>query len=293
MISGSNTSPSLTSDLVGNAGANWFPGFFRTAHNDLFQGGAAAVFALQELGVTRAAAIHDGDPYTQGLAQAFNDFFEMLGGTVALFTAVDPDATDFRAVLADVAGADVEVVYFPIFQPAGDFIITQKDEVAGLEDIIWYGADGLFVSDYLGIPQTEGMYFSGPDLDFGANVSATGVVYADLRQRYEERFGEPPLAAFHAHTYDATVMLLTAIREVGVLGNDGVLRIGRQALRDWLYDMRDFSGMIGTLSCDEFGDCGAPAIQIAHHTDSSVTDLALIEVAARYTPADVMPLITG
>jgi branched-chain amino acid transport system substrate-binding protein len=293
MISGSNTSPSLTSDLIGNAGENWFPGFFRTAHNDLFQGGAAAVFAIQELGLTRAAAIHDGDPYTQGLAAAFQSFFTMLGGEVPLFTAVDPDQTDMTAVLTDVAAANVEVVYFPIFQPAGDFIITQKDGIAGLDDVIWYGADGLFVSDYLGIPETEGMYFSGPDLEFGENVSATGVRYADLRDRYEQRFGEPPIAAFHAHTYDATVMLLTAIREVGVLGGDGVLRIGRQAVRDWLYDMRDFPGMIGSLSCDEFGDCGAPSIQIAHHTDSSVTDLGLVSVVARYTPDDVMPLITG
>jgi branched-chain amino acid transport system substrate-binding protein len=178
MISGSNTSPSLTSDLLGNAGENWFSGYFRTAHNDLFQGGAVAVFAIQELGVTRAAAIHDGDPYTQGLATAFADFFALLGGEVALFTAVDPDQTDMTAVLTDVAAAGVELVYFPIFQPAGDFVVQQKGSIAGLDDIIWFGADGLFVSDFLGIPETQGMYFSGPDLEFGTNVSATGVQYA-------------------------------------------------------------------------------------------------------------------
>ncbi|MEC8815686.1 MAG: ABC transporter substrate-binding protein, partial [Actinomycetota bacterium] len=37
MISPSNTSPSLTSDLAGTAGSNNYPGYFRTAHNDLYQ----------------------------------------------------------------------------------------------------------------------------------------------------------------------------------------------------------------------------------------------------------------
>ncbi|MFT5564561.1 MAG: branched-chain amino acid transport system substrate-binding protein, partial [Myxococcota bacterium] len=75
MISASNTSPSLTSDLAGNAGSDYQPGYFRTAHNDLFQGRAVAEFVFTEKGLQTAAAIHDGDPYTQGLAQAFADAF--------------------------------------------------------------------------------------------------------------------------------------------------------------------------------------------------------------------------
>jgi len=60
MISGSNTSPALTSDLAGTAGSAYHAGYYRTAHNDLYQGAAAANFALDVLGVTSAAAIHDG-----------------------------------------------------------------------------------------------------------------------------------------------------------------------------------------------------------------------------------------
>ncbi|MEE8330423.1 MAG: ABC transporter substrate-binding protein, partial [Acidimicrobiia bacterium] len=86
LISGSNTSPSLTSDLEGNANENWQPGYYRTAHNDLFQGAAAAEYAFSVLGHTVAGAIHDGDPYTQGLAQSFSDAFTALGGTVSVFT---------------------------------------------------------------------------------------------------------------------------------------------------------------------------------------------------------------
>jgi len=37
MISAANTSPSLTSDLAGTQAENWRPGYYRTAHNDLYQ----------------------------------------------------------------------------------------------------------------------------------------------------------------------------------------------------------------------------------------------------------------
>ena len=38
----SNTSPALTSDQQGNPGPNYNVGYYRTAHNDLFQGAAMA-----------------------------------------------------------------------------------------------------------------------------------------------------------------------------------------------------------------------------------------------------------
>ena len=37
-----------------------------------------AKFVYEELEISEAAAIHDGDPYTQGLAQAFADAFGNL-----------------------------------------------------------------------------------------------------------------------------------------------------------------------------------------------------------------------
>src|SRR5690606_9218398 len=65
LISGSNTSPVLTSDLAGTAGSEYHEGYFRTAHNDAIQGAAAAAFVYEELGLTQVATINDGDPYTQ------------------------------------------------------------------------------------------------------------------------------------------------------------------------------------------------------------------------------------
>lgn len=269
LISGSNTSPSLTSDLEGTAGEDYLPGYYRTAHNDLFQGGAVARFVYNELGITTAAAIHDGDPYTDGLATAFKNTFESLGGTISVYTAVNKGDTDMTAVLTEVAAGAPEAVFFPIFQPEGDFIIQQAGSVAGLENVTWIGADGLLGDDFMSLPESAGMYFSGPDLRFGDNASQTGKSYSDFLTAYESTYGEAPPQVFHAHTYDATVMVLAAIEAVAFQEEDGTLKIDRQAFRDALTATSGFAGMTGSLSCDAFGDCGAQTIAIVKHEDPS------------------------
>jgi branched-chain amino acid transport system substrate-binding protein len=281
MVSPSNTSPALTSDLEGNAGTDYHEGYYRTAHNDLFQGQAVAEFVFNDLGITTAAAIHDGDPYTQGLAQAFSDAFEAAGGEITTFVGVNKGDTDMTPVLSEVAQGSPEAIYFPIFQPEGDFIVQQIGGVAGLEDVTLIGADGLLVSDFLALPETEGMYFSGPSLQFEGNQNElTGVSASEFLATYEEEHGEAPSAAFWAHSYDATTMLLSAIEEVAVETSDGLF-IDRAELREAL-NGTSFQGMIGNLQCDEFGDCGSQQIQIVEHTDTSVTDATQMPVVFEY-----------
>ena len=55
MISSSNTAPSLTSDLHGNADSNHHPGYYRTSSNDLHEARAVAQFAYNDLGLRRMA----------------------------------------------------------------------------------------------------------------------------------------------------------------------------------------------------------------------------------------------
>jgi branched-chain amino acid transport system substrate-binding protein len=290
MISPSNTSPALTSDLQGNPGTDFAPGYFRTAHNDLFQGAAVALFLYNELGVRKVAAIHDGTTYTNGLAKAMSDSFTALGGEVVAFTAVSVGDTDMTGVLTEVAGFGPEAIYFPIFQPEGDFIAQQVGGISGLEDVILFGADGLLTATFLELSDATGMYFSGPDLRFGENASATGVDSADFLARYEATYGEVPSAAFWAHSYDATILLLTAIKEVGV-EFEGSLYIDRLALRDRLEQVSDFPGIIGTITCDTFGDCGAQRISVVLHEGDPATASSNVVFSA--TRADLIDLITG
>src|ERR671918_1616191 len=208
MISSSNTSPGLTSDLEGTEGENHQDNYLRTAHNDIVQGQAAANFAFEELGAQTAATIHDGDPYTQGLATAFEASFTELGCEVIVATAVNKADTDMRPVLTEVAAANPDMVFFPIFQPEADFIVAQSNEFPELEDTNkLMGADGLLSDTFIVLPDTENMYFSGP-------ATPTGGEYQEFVEKYNDEYGEAPIQAFHAHAYDAANMLFDTIDAV-------------------------------------------------------------------------------
>ncbi len=285
MISGSNTSPALTSDLQGTAGENYNEGYYRTAHNDLYQGAAMAEFVFNELGLETAAAIHDGDPYTQGLAQAFADAFEAIGGTVTGFTGVNKEDTDMVPVLTEIAAGAPEALFFPIFQPAGDHVAEQAPGVAGLENTQLLAADGLLNTDYLALSQSEGMYFSGPDVRFGQNTNeSTGKTAAQVLEDYEANHGEAPSAPFWGHSYDATAMLLDAIAAASHVDGDGNLVIDKAGVREHLNGISGYSGLIGIINCDDFGDCGSQKITVVHHTDSGDVDGGMSNVVFEYAP---------
>ena len=41
--------------------------------------------------------------------------------------------------------------------------------------------------------------------------------------------------------------------------------IDRQGIRDHLNGVRGYSGVIGTINCDDFGDCGSSRITIVRN----------------------------
>lgn len=256
MISPSNTSPALTDPEQA-----WKPGYFRTAHNDLIQGAAMATFAYEQLGLTKAAAIHDGDPYTEGLASAFYDAFQALGGEGVGFEAEAADATNVEPLLTSIAAAEPQFLFYPVFQPLAPLLTNTAKTVTGLETTILAAADGVFSPSFLeATPGTsEGMYLSGPDLSF-----ANTMYQDEFIPMYQEMFGSEPTNVYHAHAFDATNILLNAVESVAQQGADGTLLIGRQALRDAVAATSGYAGLTGTLTCSEFGDCADAKIAVSH-----------------------------
>ena len=283
MLSPLNTSPSLTSDLRGNAGSNYYPGYYRTISNDIYKAQAVAQFAYNELRLRRMAAIHDGDPYTTGLTGAFATAFEELGGSVTV-ASVSRGDTNMTSVLTQIAADGPDGLFFPLFQKEGAHIVRQVGQIAGLEDVTLIGGAALLAPEFLAIPESEGIYLPGPDSNFDGNTNeVTGKSSEALIAEYQERYAEAPTSVYLAHAYDAATLLLRAIEEVAV-GNGDTLYIDRAKLREALTGVTGFSGIIGVISCDEFGDCGVGRVQISHHTDSSVTDVAALPVVYRFAP---------
>ncbi len=246
-LSSSNTAPALTFP-----DQTWKPGYYRICHTDLFQGKVAAEFVFNELGARTAATIHDGSPYADQLQEVFATEFKELGGEVTFQGAVNIGDTDMRTILTSIAADGPDVLYFPIFEPEGPFIIAQSSEISGLENTTLIGADGLLVDSF---PENSGanaigMYLSGPYV--------TGAVYDEFLGKWESKFGGVPPSGFHAFAYDAANILFDAIEKVAVVDSDGTIHVPRGALRDALTATSDYTGLSGKLDCGDkdFGDLG-------------------------------------
>ena len=222
-ISGSATRPALTEPTRGPE----YAGFLRTAWSDAVQGKYIAEF-VQSLGLTKAATIHDGSAYAQALVGVFEEEFTALGGEITISEAVSAGQTDMNPVLTNVAQTAPEVIVFPVFTAEGGYIADQHADVAGLEDVVLIGADGLFSLDFVKAagPAVEGMYLSSPDYE------AFQAGYSDLVAKYLELSGtDSPLQAFHAHAYDAASIMLDAVEQVAVENEDGSMSVDLGALR--------------------------------------------------------------
>ena len=267
-VSPANTRPAFTDPVErgpGGALENDFAGYLRTAHSDSVQGAVAAQFIYNELGLRRAATIHDGSPYAEALQGVFADTFRELGGTITSQEAISDDDTDMRSVLTKIDADDVEMLYYPIFVAAGGHVTSQAREILG-PDVVLMGSDGMFSSQIVTAAgaSIEGLYLSSPD--FTAFTSK----YPDFLAKHRAKYGSEPLSIFHAHSYDAANIIFNAIEAVAETAPDGTIYIGRQALRDALFATSNYDGLIGNLTCNEFGDCSAPVIAVYQVTDREV-----------------------
>ena len=284
MISPSNTSPSLTSDLEGEASANYYPGYFRLSNNDIYTGRAAAAFVHEELQLKKVGTVDIDDAYIAGLVDAFSDSFESLGGEVVATRILFDGEAGFDASLAAASGAlvdaGVEGIFFPLYPTQAAPFLQQLPEA--LRDLRLVSADALLTSDFLGSDVSQGLYIAGPITTFGNASGVTGRSEAEVKRTIETAFGDTP-GSFWQHSYDAATLLLEAIRAVAEV-HGGRLYIDRAELRAQVAATDDFQGLIGAISCDAFGDCGNGNTNVYRHTDTAATDPAALEVVYRFEP---------
>ncbi|MFP4110857.1 MAG: branched-chain amino acid ABC transporter substrate-binding protein [Desulfonatronovibrio sp.] len=262
MISGSVTSPSLTSPND-HKGRHWQPGFYRTAANDKHMGYAAAYFAKNELGLVKAATIHDGDPYTRTLISVFETEFKNLGGRIVFSGEVTRSDRDMGPLLEAVQRSEADILFFPIFPPTGDRIVLQAKQSKSLENLALMSGDGLMNSAFIQRvgSAAQGMYFVIPMLKQSKAAR-------DFLVRYAQTFNQTIEGVFYGHHYDAARILLDSIEKAAVKTEDGLLVIGRQDLRDAIRSLDNYKGLTGDLSCDEYGDCGVPRYKLVRIDDS-------------------------
>lgn len=180
---------------------------FRACYTDPYQGSTAAVFAASELGATKAAVLYNTeDPYSEGLAIAFNEKFASVG-TVTNYEGYTKNDADFRAILTKIAAEDPDVIFIPDYIAKVGVILSQIQEL-GL-DVVAIGGDGWdgIEADYASV--AEGHYFA----NHYAKTDEAKVVQ-DFIKAYETEFGGSP-NALAALAYDSTFIMKSAIETAG------------------------------------------------------------------------------
>lgn len=246
LVSSSNTSPKLTEEGVHNEF------YFRTAQNDVIQTKVVADFVFKQLGIKTAATMNDGGPYTQGLTSGFAKFFTGLGGTITADEAFDPAVKDFKPVLTSIAQGHPGLIYFPDFNPPCALIAAQAKQIPDLATVKLMGSDGCNDVTFLKTAGAgaNGVYLSSPK----ASPGAASTLFTELKTAYTADFGAPA-SSFWPNSFDAFNIIAAAIQKVAIKQADGTLFVPRTALKDAMYQIKDFEGVTGPLTCITSGDC--------------------------------------
>lgn len=245
---------------------------FRTAPNDRLQGRVLADLAYNVRGYRRVAIISLNDDYGQGLANAFTQNFEALGGTVTSNNPYQQDPPDFSAQLAAASADDPDAICPITFQDIQTLYINAFDQ--GLDHLLDLWVDGNKSTDAIAAIAAQvgdavnGVIGTVP----GAAEVAGGVVFPQLVQ---SNLGRAVGPAFEPQTYDAAAAVCLAIEAAGEASGPAIaaamrsvtnpegqfVTVGQLGLAlDLIRNGTEinFDGAGGTVDFDEGGDVIGP-----------------------------------
>ena len=230
-------SPSATNPALTQSGD--YKNFFRTIAPDDAQAKLDVDFALDKLGYTKIAVVHDKGDYGKGFAEFAKKFFEESGkAEVVLFEGVTPGAVDYSAIVQKIKRSGAEAVVFGGYHPEASKIITmmkkkrlKADFISddGVKDITFIKVAGKFA---------EGAYASGP-MDTSKNPLSIAAVEA-----HKAEYNADP-GAFYENAYSAVLAMTNAVAKAGTTDLDTL----KKALQTEKVDTP-----LGTISFDEKGD---------------------------------------
>jgi branched-chain amino acid transport system substrate-binding protein len=246
-VSPANTNPTLTQGAAfKTAPKRTYATYFRTCTTDAIQGPFAARYLYQKLGIKKVATIHDKKTYGQGLVEAFTTEFKKLGGTISDAETINPDDSNYSAVISKVKPTAPNAIYYGGEYPnAGP--LSQQMKAAGL-NVPLMGGDGIYDPKYIALGGATSAGDLATSVGAPTDQLAAGKVFlAD----YAAAGYKEPAAAYGAYSYDAANSIINALK-VSLKGAKDVAST-RQATIDALGAV-SFDGVTGKVAFDQYGD---------------------------------------
>ncbi len=231
IISPSATAAAFTDDNGSNV--------FRACYTDPQQAQLVADFAIDTLGVKKAAILYNmSDDYSTGLEESFKKEFEAKGGTVVISESYPADTVDFRTQLTKISGEDFDVLFVPNYYQ-DDFNISQQARELGITAQILGcdGWDGVLSVAGNNASVIEGAIFIN---QYSPDMESVQDIMASYREVYNEEIN-----SFGINAYDATKLVLSAIEKAGSLKAEDINKE---------IASMEYQGILGSIKFDDNGD---------------------------------------
>jgi branched-chain amino acid transport system substrate-binding protein len=220
---------------------------FRSCFIDPFTGRIMAKFALNALHAKRAFVMTDvTQDYSVGLTDAIRQYFADNGKGTLSGVSYSSGDTNFRTQLTEVRMERPDVVFLPGYYTEAALILRQARELG------------------ITCPFVGGEGWDSPALVQIAGKSADGNFYANhfsaadpdpkvqkFVQEYRTKYGSVP-DALAALWYDAARLLAQAVQRAGSTDSTKI--------RDALATTRDFDGVTGRISIDQYRNAAKPGV---------------------------------
>jgi branched-chain amino acid transport system substrate-binding protein len=270
MMSPSATYPGLTEPVIGQPDEpdKYYPAgvrnFARVIPTDGVQGVISAAYMSKTLGVTSVFILDDGEPYGQAVADVFESAAKVLSIHVVGHESINPVAGDYQALMLEIAtrnnGGPPDAIFASMLA-SNNASQLLKDKVTVLGDntkVKFMGPGGIRTQSFIveaGSPTAEGVFAADEGLPFPDGLTDAGVRFVNDYQAVNGKLTKP--AALYA--YETMNVLLKAIENVCASGGDPT---DRRQVRDAVFAINNFSGVLGTWTFDQNGDTSLTNITI-------------------------------
>lgn len=230
--------PSGTSEAITTYGEN----VFRACFIDPYQGQLMASYASKKLNAKTAAILFDnGDPYSSGIADAFEAAAKALGMTITNKEGYASKSTDFKTQLTKIKGKNPDVLLIPVYYGDVALIVDQIQQQGITSKLL--GADGWdgVASEVAKKSDDIKKLLNNAYFCSQYSASSTDPDLQAFLTKYKEKNGKEA-NMFAVLGYDAMQIMAAAIDKAGSTDSDKII----EALK-----ATEYKGLTGTTKFDD------------------------------------------
>jgi branched-chain amino acid transport system substrate-binding protein len=220
--------------------------FFRTVYRNQEQGTLAGLFVAFQLRAKKMYDIDDGELYGRDLADAADRAMREAGVEV-IRVSIPRGTENFSDLAARIVADKPDFVGFAGF-PAEAALLYRQLRSAGYTGPFGAGDAAASVRAFVmpvGEEQAEGVVFA----------ACSPALPQEFLDDFRKVHGSGPVASANVGQYaDAVTILLNAVAQVAVSGEDGSLSVDPLALRDAVAASYLPDGLSGSIAFDAKGD---------------------------------------